>query len=65
MQAIRARGADGTVPLIVSESGISSAGDVRRLAQSGAQAYLIGEALIASGDPGENLRSLIAELNGV
>ena len=44
---------------IVTESGISSAGDMHTLSGYGANAFLIGEALVAAGDPGENLSRLL------
>lgn len=47
--------------LRVSESGLKTAGDLVRLHRAGAQAFLIGESLVASGDPGENLRVLLEE----
>lgn len=45
---------------VVAESGIHSAADVCMLQSYGATAYLIGESLVATGDPGENLNKLIA-----
>jgi len=45
--------------LIVSESGIAKPGDIARLTRAGARAFLIGESLLAQGDPGENLEKLI------
>jgi indole-3-glycerol phosphate synthase len=48
------------IPL-VSESGIYTAADMRQLRSYGAKAFLIGESLVASGDPGENLAALILE----
>ena len=48
------------IPL-VAESGLFNAGDLVRMKRSGANAYLIGESLVATGDPGENLASLLAE----
>ncbi len=47
--------------LRVSESGLKTAGDLVRLNRAGARAFLIGESLVASGDPGENLRVLLQE----
>lgn len=47
--------------LFVSESGIKSGSDVTRLVKAGAHAMLVGESLVMSGDPGENLGRLIAE----
>lgn len=42
----------------VSESGIHSAADVRRLQAAGYQAFLVGEHLVKSGDPAGALRAL-------
>jgi indole-3-glycerol phosphate synthase len=44
--------------IIVSESGIDSADDVRRVAQAGAHAVLVGESLMRAEDVGEKLREL-------
>ena len=44
----------------VSESGIHSAADVRRLLEAGYQAFLVGEHLVKSSDPAEALRALVA-----
>lgn len=45
---------------IVAESGITTAGDVRRLAQLGVHAVLIGEALMTAADPTGKVRELFA-----
>ena len=45
-------------PTIVSESGISSRGDVERLARCGVHAVLVGEALMKSKDITESTREL-------
>jgi indole-3-glycerol phosphate synthase len=53
-----------TVPstsLLISESGIGSAGDVSRLQKAGVSAYLVGSAFMAAGDPGEELRKVFFE----
>ena len=44
--------------LLVSESGISSADDVRRLQANGVSAYLVGSAFMAADDPGQELGRL-------
>ena len=44
----------------VSESGIHSREDLRRLADAGFQAFLVGEHLMRSGKPAEALRALLA-----
>ena len=48
--------------LTVSESGIYTGEDLKRLSRAGAQAFLIGESLVAQGDPGRNLADLIASV---
>ena len=45
--------------LVVAESGIKSAEDIMQLSRSGVSAFLIGESLLRSGEPGENLKQLI------
>ena len=45
----------------VVESGISSAGDVRRFTQLGADAFLVGEALVRAEDPALAIRNLLLE----
>ena len=47
--------------LVVAESGIRKGADLKHLSAYGAGAFLIGESLVATGDPGENLRTLITE----
>ena len=47
--------------LIVSESGIATSADVRRLAECGVRAILVGEALITSKDIGAKVKELIGE----
>ncbi|MFZ2949593.1 MAG: indole-3-glycerol phosphate synthase TrpC [Desulfuromonadaceae bacterium] len=46
--------------LLVTESGISDRDDIKRLAAAGAQAYLIGEAMIREADIGQKLRELLS-----
>ena len=51
----------GEIPrdqLVVTESGISSAGDVARMRTGGVHAFLIGETLLRAPDPGEKLAAL-------
>ena len=43
---------------LVSESGIHTAEDVRRLSEAGVDAMLIGEALVTASDVGEKIQSL-------
>lgn len=45
---------------VVSESGIASNADIRMLRAAGAEAVLIGETLMRSGDVGKTLKELIA-----
>ena len=45
--------------LLVSESGIKTAADVRRLTRAGVDAILVGESLVRSPDPGSALKKLI------
>jgi indole-3-glycerol phosphate synthase len=45
----------------VAESGIGSGAEIRRLRDAGFDAFLVGERLMASGDPGAALRALIEE----
>ncbi len=45
--------------LLVSESGIHSADDVRLLSAAGADAVLVGESLVRSGDPAEKTAELV------
>jgi indole-3-glycerol phosphate synthase len=44
----------------VAESGIAGPGDVARLAQAGADAVLVGEALVRDGDPTTAVRAMVA-----
>ena len=59
--AVTERLAPGVPPdrIVVSESGISSRDDVARVAQAGAHAILVGEALVTADDPGARLRELV------
>lgn len=50
---------DGVVK--VAESGIRTGDDVRRLRETGFDAFLVGERLMSAPDPGSALRSLIGE----
>lgn len=45
---------------VVSESGIHTAEDVRRLHSGGVHCFLVGEALMRAPDPGEALQALLA-----
>ena len=45
--------------VLISESGIESAGDIRRLRSVGYHAFLIGESLMRADDPGELLGSFL------
>lgn len=46
--------------LLVSESGIQSAGDIAKLRAAGYSAFLVGEHLMKSGDPEAALKQLVA-----
>jgi indole-3-glycerol phosphate synthase len=48
--------------LIVTESGIDSVDDIRRLDAAGARAFLVGESLLRGGKPGEKLGELMRAL---
>lgn len=48
--------------LIVTESGIDSVDDIRRLDEAGASAFLIGESLLRGGQPGAKLGELMRAL---
>ncbi len=47
--------------VFVAESGISSGADLLELTRYGASAFLVGESLVASGNPGTNLAQLIKD----
>ncbi len=46
--------------IVVTESGIGSAGDVAAMRARGVRAFLVGESLMRAPDPGERLRELFA-----
>ena len=50
-----------TPPPIISESGIETSSDIDTLRKAGISGFLVGEALMRSGDPGENLRLLTGQ----
>ncbi len=50
--------------LAVSESGIKTSADLRRVREAGFDAVLIGERLMTQPDPGKALRQLLAEFTG-
>ncbi len=45
--------------IVVSESGITTRSDVKRMAAAGAQAVLVGEALVTAKDPAAKVRELL------
>ena len=47
--------------VLVSESGIESGDEIRRLRALGYQGFLVGESLLRAADPGRALRELISE----
>jgi indole-3-glycerol phosphate synthase len=55
------KGYRGTA-LVISESGIDTPEDIRRLDRAGARAFLIGESLLRDGDPRRKLEALSAAL---
>ncbi len=59
-ERLAGRAPDGVV--VVAESGIVTAKDVARLESAGADAFLVGEALMREPDPGLALRELRREL---
>lgn len=50
------RAPSGTIKVV--ESGISTAADVKRFHDLGADAFLVGEAIVGSQDPGDTIRNL-------
>src|SRR5207247_1154271 len=49
--------------LLVSESGIATGADVRKLRSAGFDAFLVGEHFMRVQDPGQALAQLLAELS--
>lgn len=49
--------------ILVSESGINTGDDIRRLREADFNAFLVGEHLMRADDPGEALQQLLAEAN--
>jgi indole-3-glycerol phosphate synthase len=47
--------------ILISESGLNTASDLRRLAAQGFKGFLIGETLMRAADPEQALRSLVGE----
>jgi indole-3-glycerol phosphate synthase len=61
------RTAIGRIPrgiAAVAESGLRTGHDVAELREAGYSAFLIGERLVTSPDPGATLRALIAAASG-
>ena len=62
---------DRLIPLIpgnvikVAESGISGVGDILMARKTGADAVLVGEALVRSQDPGQTLRSFLESVESI
>src|SRR6267142_1742345 len=56
---LRKEAPDGA--LLISESGVRSGSELRRLREVGYNGFLIGEALVASENPESTLRAMIAE----
>lgn len=61
-RSIKLRGLVGPERLFVSESGVRNAGDVRRLAEAGVDAVLVGEALMRKADRQAGLAELRGEI---
>jgi indole-3-glycerol phosphate synthase len=57
--AVRMRPEVPASRLMVAESGIKTAADVRGLRDAGINAILVGESLMRAPDPGEALRRLL------
>jgi len=55
-------GTDNKGKIVVSESGVWTAADIRFLSRCGAQAFLVGSALMKSGDIQEKVRELVMAL---
>ncbi|MEK6405545.1 MAG: indole-3-glycerol phosphate synthase TrpC [Acidobacteriota bacterium] len=51
--------------ILVSESGINTGSDIRRLRSAGFSAFLVGEHLLRAQHPGEALRQLVEEAKNV
>lgn len=49
--------------LVVSESGIATHADIKRLKKSGAKAFLVGETLVRDKEPGAMLKRLMGEIH--
>jgi indole-3-glycerol phosphate synthase len=50
--------------IVISESGINTGDDVKRLMNAGVHAILVGEAIVTSKDPGEKIKELIGNHGG-
>jgi indole-3-glycerol phosphate synthase len=57
---VRLRGEIPAERILVAESGIRDAADVKRLRDAGVDAMLVGETLMRAEDPGATLRALLA-----
>lgn len=51
--------------VVVAESGVHSRADVRRMAELGVDAVLVGEALVTAADVGQQVRELVGEGRGL
>lgn len=61
-QILKEIGEDPSVPLFVSESGLSDVRTIRELRSAGFRGFLIGEMLMKTPEPGKTLRELIRKL---
>ena len=50
--------------IVISESGINTGDDVKRLMNAGVHAILVGEAIVTSTNPGEKIKELIGNQGG-
>jgi indole-3-glycerol phosphate synthase len=61
-QILKEIGQDPSVPLFVSESGLSDVRTIRELRSAGFRGFLIGEMLMKTPEPGKTLKELIGLL---
>jgi indole-3-glycerol phosphate synthase len=62
-QILKEIGGDPSVPLFVSESGLSDIQTIRALRSAGFRGFLIGESLMKTLNPGKTLKELVVQLN--
>ena len=59
---VRLAGLAPSGPVLLSESGIHTCGDIELLLRHGIHAVLIGESLMRAADPGEALAALLSDV---